>query len=131
MRGEAAVNVLVFALVVAAAAVAAVYAVRRARRGSACCGEHETVKRRRASDRNPAHYPYGAELTIGGMTCENCARRVENALNALEDTWATVRIDSCKARVRCKHAPDEAALRRAVREAGYVVTGYAEGRDVR
>lgn len=131
MRGEAAVNALVIVLVVAVAAVAAVFAVRRVRKGGGCCGEHETVKRRGASDRNPAHYPYGAELTIGGMTCENCARRVENALNELEGTWATVRIDGCRARVRCKQPPDEAALRRAVREAGYVVTGYAESRDAR
>ncbi|MBQ8953570.1 MAG: heavy-metal-associated domain-containing protein, partial [Clostridia bacterium] len=61
-----------------------------------------------------------------GMTCENCARRVENALNALEGVWATVRIDTHTARVRCKTEPDEAALRGAVTGAGYVVNGFTE-----
>ena len=117
-------NTAIIALLIAAVAAAAVYAVRWSRKGSGCCGEHETVRRQGVRDRNPAHYAFEAVLTVGGMTCENCARRVENALNALDGVWATVRIEDHKARLRCKSAPDEAELRRAVREAGYVVSEY-------
>ena len=102
---------------------AAIRAARRARKGGGCCGEHETVARRRSSRARPGDLPYAATLTIGGMTCENCARRVENALNALEGVSAKVRVDDHTARVRCQTPPDEARLRQAVREAGYVVTG--------
>lgn len=96
--------------------------VQRSRKGSACCGEHEAaVARTGVRDRNASHYAHEVRLEIGGMTCDNCARKVENALNALEGTWATVKIADHTARVRTRAQPDEAALRTAVREAGYVV----------
>ena len=57
------------------------------------------------------------------MTCENCARKVENALNLLDGTWAVVSISGGSAKVLSKTPLDEAALREAVRGAGYVVTG--------
>lgn len=117
-------NVAIIVLLAVLLAAAGFYALRRARRGGGCCGEHEAVRRIGAADRNPAHYPHAVELKIGGMTCENCARRVENALNALDGVWASVKIDGCRAKVRCKATPDEAAIRRAVREAGYVVVEY-------
>ena len=110
-------------LALAALIAWAVYkAIRRQKRGGGCCGEHmETAARVTAADRNRAHYPYTCMLKIGGMTCENCARRVENALNSLEGTWATVDIGTHTAQVRTKQPGDIALLREAVRQAGYVV----------
>ena len=116
-------NAILAIILAALAAVAVLAAIRRLRHGSACCGERESAPKRVAvADHSKAHYPYAVELQIGGMTCESCARRVENALNTLEGTWATVRIDTHKALVRTKAAPDEVALREAVRQAGYVVS---------
>ena len=115
-------NGMILLLLACAAAWGAWRTARRLRRGGGCCGEHEAAPARTAvADRNRAHYPWELTLNIGGMTCENCARRVENALNALEGTWAVVDIGSRTARVRCKQAPDTAALAEAVRRAGYVV----------
>ena len=109
-------------LLIALAAWAVHHTLTRAKKGGGCCGEHEAaLKKPAVADRNKAHYPYTVTMTIGGMTCENCARRVEQALGALEGVWATVRIDNHKATVRCKSVPDEPALRQAVRQAGYVV----------
>ena len=97
--------------------------VRRAEKGGGCCGEHETaLKRIFPADRSRGHYPYRVILSIGGMTCENCAVRVENALNSLPGTWAKVDIAEKKADVLLKEKPDEHELRRAVSGAGYVVT---------
>lgn len=113
--------VVVFALV-CAVALAFVMVRRRMTRGSACCGERgEAPARLRVADRDKRHYPYQTELSIGNMTCENCAIRVENALNALPDTWAQVSISTHRALVRTKHEPDVAELKRAVSAAGYVV----------
>ena len=119
-------TILVSIILIVVIAVAAIFAIRqiviRARRGSACCGEHEmSEKRISVSDRNKNHYAFALELSIGGMTCENCARKVENALNSLDGVWARVSIGSHTAAIRCKAEPDEAALREAVRGAGYVV----------
>lgn len=77
--------------------------------------------RLRVADRDKRHYPYQTELSIGNMTCENCAIRVENALNVLPDTWAQVSISTHKALVRTKQEPDVAELKRAISAAGYVV----------
>ena len=60
------------------------------------------------------------------VDCANCARKVENALNSLDGTWAKVAIDANNARVLCKTQPDEAAIRGAVRRAGYTITEYQE-----
>ena len=99
------------------------YTVKKARKGGGCCGEHEAAEKKiKIGDRNKSHYPYITEISIGGMTCENCSRRVENALNSLDGVWAVVDIGIHKATVRTKSAPDEAELRKAVLNAGYVVT---------
>ena len=87
------------------------------------------MKRRPVADKNKAHYPYETVFLIGGMTCLNCARRVENALNEQPGVWATVDLSSQTARVRCKTRPDEKALRTAVRQAGYVVRTAPESTE--
>ena len=115
-------NALLVALLAAVVAAAVVVVRRRATRGSACCGEHEAAPARvRVVDRNKSHYPYETRLSIANMTCDNCAARVENALNALPGTWATVSMATREARVRTKGEPDERAMRDAVAAVGYVV----------
>ena len=96
--------------------------MQKSQTGGGCCDTHEgAVKRISALDRKKGNYPYRVELLIGGMTCDNCAARVENALNALPDTWAKVDISENRAVVLLKSKPDENTLRKAVRNAGYVV----------
>ena len=125
MHGQTLMKEGLLVLLLTALLGAALYlTIRKLRRGGGCCGEHETAAKKTViSDRNPSHYPYTVTLAIGGMTCENCARKVENALNRLDGTWASVSISDHTAKVRCKKQPDETTLRTAVREAGYVVTG--------
>ena len=114
---------LILAAVVLICAYAVYSYIRKLRVGGGCCGEREAApKRVRVSDRDKRHYPYVLEVTIDGMVCANCARRVENALNSLDGVWARVEdVGSGRATVRTKSAPDEAALRSAVRQAGYTV----------
>lgn len=115
-------NVVVGLAVVAAVVVAIILVRRRQTQGSACCGDRgQAVARTRVADRNKAHYPYETTLNIGGMTCDNCAARVENALNELPGTWATVSIATHTAVVRSKEAQDLDQVRAAVAHAGYVV----------
>ena len=121
-------NVLIVIILAAVIGWAVYHTIQKSKKGGGCCGEHEeTEKRIKVKDRNVRNYPYAAELKIGGMTCDNCARRVENALNGLKDTWATVRIDNSRAVVRTKNTPDEEQIRETVRQAGYVVTEYSSG----
>ena len=87
-----------------------------------CCGGGDTPTRNPVADKNASHYPYHCVLAIRGMTCDHCAARIENALNALDGTWATVHLKKNEAEVRTKQPLDENLLRRTVAAAGYTVT---------
>ena len=115
-------NAVVIVILVLIVVWAVFKTVQKYRKGGGCCGDHEEMPRRiPVHDRRESNYPYKLTLSIGGMTCENCAIRVENALNLLPDTWAKVDIAEKTAVVLTKNEPDENQLRRAVQEAGYVV----------
>ena len=110
-------------------AFAAFRTLRRARRGGGCCGERgERVRRTVVRDRNPAHYPYEVTAEIGGMTCDSCAARVENALNALPGVWARVDLGRRSARIRSRERPEERKLREAVNLAGYAVMSVRDAK---
>ena len=119
MTAGTVIGVLLLAMLVIWAIL---YTVRKAQKGGGCCGEHEPSQPKSSvADRNKAHYPYQITVKIGGMTCANCAVKVENALNALDGVWASVSIDTQTARIRSKQALDQSVLAEAVRNAGYVI----------
>ena len=89
--------------------------------GGGCCGEHEPpVKKVKVEDRNKAHYPHTLVLGVDGMTCQNCQRHVENALNTLPDTLAEVNLSARNVTVWTKGDADEEVIRKAIRDAGYL-----------
>ncbi|MFR6379321.1 MAG: heavy-metal-associated domain-containing protein [Evtepia sp.] len=102
------------AIVIVIIVVICVFAIysygHKMRRGGGCCGSHEAAEKKvKVADKNKDHYPYEVTLTIDGMTCSNCSRRVENALNSLDGVWAKVDLGERKADVRLKQAPDNDA----------------------
>ena len=114
------IAIVVILVIIVAVAGGSTY--KKATKGGGCCGEHESApKRIKVNDHDKSHYPYEAELVIDGMTCGNCARRVENALNALDGTWAEVDLGEKKAKVHLKNKPDINAMAKAVADEGYTV----------
>lgn len=114
------VYAIVLIALLAGAAVAST--VRRARKGSSCCGDKvRRVPKLAPADPDLRNYPYKTVLAVSGMTCQNCARRVENALNALTDTLARVDLNQARAEVYTKAPPRENILRQAVSVAGCTV----------
>lgn len=96
--------------------------VHHLRCGGGCCGEREALDRKvKVGDKNKSHYPYTLYLKVDGMTCGNCVRRVENALNRLDGVWASVEMDRHMATVRMKERLPEETLKKAVKDAGYLV----------
>lgn len=91
------------------------------RRGGCCGSGAVSPAKRRVADRDETHYPYAAVLTIDGMTCGHCAVHVENALNELNGVWAKVDLGEKTALVRMVQPLPEAALRQAIRGAGYTL----------
>lgn len=97
---------------------------KKLRQGGGCCGEREAAEKKvKVADRDKSHYPYAVTLKVDGMTCSNCTRRVENALNRLDGVWAAADLGKGTALVRMKQPLDEKVLRDAVRGSGYTVFG--------
>ena len=118
------IDIIILSLV----AVAVVLGIRRiigviSGRRSCCSGDAKSSAKRfrrvRIRDTDESHYPYRADLTIAGMSCENCVKNVEAALDSLSGTWATVDLASRTAHVRSKNPIDVAVYGDVVREAGY------------
>jgi copper chaperone CopZ len=57
------------------------------------------------------------------MTCQKCRLRVENALNAKGNIWASVDLKDGSAVVRMKNKLPDGTLERIVSREGFVVVG--------
>ena len=116
------VNIIIVLIIVAIVVFGSINYIKKLKKGGDCCPEHEeATKSVKVKDRDKSHYPYEAKLAIDGMSCNNCVRNVENALNALDGTWATVSLEDNMATVLLKNPPDIEKLSKAVADAGYMV----------
>lgn len=116
------VSIIITIIIAAIAVFGLVNYIKKLKKGGDCCPEHEeATKSVKVKDRDKSHYPYEAKLAIDGMSCGNCVRNVENALNSLEGTWASVSLEDNQATVLLKSPPDIEKLSKAVSDAGYCV----------
>ena len=116
------VNIIIVLIVAAIVVFGSINYIKKLKKGGDCCPEHEeATKSVKVKDRDKSHYPYEAKLAIDGMSCNNCVRNVENALNALDGTWASVSLEDNMATVLLKNPPDIEKLSKAVDDAGYMV----------
>ena len=92
-----------------------------------CCGSGgDTVEKQGPADNDPSHYPYAYQVEIEGMTCKNCAARVENAFHATGEYYAKVNLGKKTALVRAKAETPEEILKRIVIRTGYDVTSISK-----
>ena len=116
------VSIIITMIIAVIAIFGLVNYIKKLKNGGDCCPEHEeATKSVKVKDRDKSHYPYEAKLAIDGMSCGNCVRNVENALNSLEGTWASVSLEDNQATVLLKSPPDIEKLSKAVSDAGYCV----------
>ena len=114
-------NVIIVSLLLAVVCYGIYSFVHHLRHGGGCCGEHEApAKKIKAADANKSHYHNRLIMGVDGMTCQNCQRHVENALNTLPDTLAEVNLSAQNVTIWTKADADEDALRKAIRDAGYL-----------
>ena len=114
-------NVIIVLILVVAVVYGIYNYVHHLNHGGGCCGEHDAPARKvKATDTNKSHYPHRLVMGVDGMTCQNCQRHVENALNILPDTLAEVDLSAQKVTVWTKADADEDAIRQAIRDAGYL-----------
>ena len=114
-------NIIIVLILVALVGYGIYSYVHHLTRGGGCCGERDAAaKKVKVEDHNKAHYPHTLVMGVDGMTCQNCQRHVENALNAMTDTLAEADLSAQKVTVWTKADADEDAIRQAIRDAGYL-----------
>jgi len=123
MMGDAVVIIVLLGIV----ALAVYGTVRRIRYGSSCCGEKTPPpKKVKVKDRNKTSYPFVYRLKVDGMHCANCARRVENALNSMEGSWAMANLGNKEVMLLRKSEITEQELASVIAKAGYTVLSFEE-----
>ena len=114
-------NVIIVLILVVAVVYGIYNYVHHLNHGGGCCGEHDAPARKvKAADTNKSHYLHRVVMGVDGMTCQNCQRHVENALNAMTDTLAEADLSAQKVTVWTKADADEDAIRQAIHDAGYL-----------
>ncbi|MCD8036173.1 MAG: cation transporter [Clostridiales bacterium] len=87
---------------------------------SGCCGAGgDTVKKIKPQNKDISSYPYEKTVHVGGMTCKNCAARVENAFNSKEGYYAKVDLGKKTADIHMMTPVDDKELKDIIRKAGY------------
>lgn len=117
-------NIVVAIVVVVALVVGGRRAIGGLTKGKSCCtdgSEEAKVARVVVDDTDESHYPYRKEFLVGGMSCENCAKRVQSAIDAAGGTWTRIDLANHTALVLAKGPIDDAAVEAAVKGAGYYV----------
>ena len=64
-------------------------------------------------------------VKIEGMRCENCHRRVQNALNSIDGVNAKVNGEKAEAIVKLGRDSDDSEIKKAVTDLGYKVTSIS------
>ena len=82
-----------------------------------CCGGESTVKSKKKLNK-----VIGTRtVKIEGMTCENCANRVEWAINDIDGLVGKVNLKKHQAVVSMEKDVDNAVIKAAIEKAGYDV----------
>ena len=100
-------TLIVVLILIAVLVLAVLSVIRRVKYGSSCCGTHDAAPSKiKVRDKNASHYQYAYNISIDGMHCSHCVRRVENALNLQDGVWAKVSLEKklrlCVQSVRLK-----------------------------
>lgn len=92
---------------------------------SGCCGAGgDEVEKIHPSDKDISHYPYACKIGIEGMSCKNCATRIENAFNEKDGYYAKVNLKHKYAMVHMKKPVSDNELRQIIQSAGYETISF-------
>ncbi len=91
-----------------------------------CCNAGSDTEQRLSKSADLSNYAHRYSVKIGGMTCKNCALRIENAFNRQEGLAARVDFKSGLAEVASNSQIAELTLRKTVVELGYSVEEIAD-----
>lgn len=115
-------------IVIIAVILAATIVSYRKKLTQGCCGAGgDSVEKVGTSDKNPADYPFQYTVSIEGMTCKNCAARIENKFNQTDGYLAKVNLRKNTALIRSKTDVTDGDLKSIAARAGYHITSIQRG----
>ena len=86
-----------------------------------CCGAGGDKERKIAETADLSDCKYRYTVKIGGMTCKNCAARIENTFNRQNDVFAQADYKSGIAEIYANEALPEIVIRQRIVGLGYSV----------
>lgn len=86
-----------------------------------CCGAGGDKEQKLTKTADLSEFRYSYSVKISGMSCKNCAVRIENAFNRQEGIFARVNFKSGSAEVSAKEPLSEFVIRQTVVGLGYSV----------
>ena len=83
-----------------------------------CCGGEVSID---TSTKDVNNYPFTRDVLIAGMSCRNCATKIENTFNKDEEYYVQVDFESNKARIKMKHNNPNINITTKIEALGYIV----------
>ncbi len=118
-------NIAVTVILSVIIALAVYGIIKRIRFGSSCCGTKDPGEKKiRVKDKNRDHYPYRYVLSVNGMHCAGCVRRIENAFNRTDGRWAAADLEKKEVRLLSKQEERESDLADITGSAGFTMLSY-------
>lgn len=113
---------ILVAVIVAICTLAVVSYGKKLSKG--CCGTAGDKEKRIAPKQG--EYPHHVTVTVGGMTCEKCAVRIENGFNRLDGVSAAVDHRTGTVEIRSREPLTALVIRKTIIELGYTVESISE-----
>lgn len=108
---------ILIAVIIAVCTIAVVSYGKKLSKG--CCGTAGDKETRIALKKGD--FPNVTKVSIGGMTCDKCAIRIENSFNRLDGVSASVDHKSGVAEIRSAEPLSEFIIRKTVIDLGYTI----------
>lgn len=86
-----------------------------------CCGAGVDDEKASEIKADLSEYKYKYTVKIGGMSCKNCAARIENALNRKDGLYAKANFENGAAKIYSNAEVPEFTVRQTVIGLGYSV----------
>lgn len=115
-------NAIIIAIIVITAAGALRYAVRHQKGRGGCCSGREYRPRRKKLPKVICRKIF----LIGGMHCEHCRNRVEEAVNDISGAAGRVNLKKGELKVFYSEHIDDSDIVSRIEKAGYTVTGIKD-----
>ncbi len=111
-------TIVVVVILIAAVIGAVMSSLKHIRGEGGCCGGSSDIKVKRQRIK---HVTAVKKISIEGMKCKNCVKRVENSLNSMSQVDAYVNLKKKEAIVNLGTIVPEELLKQAVEKEGYRV----------